>query len=68
MKTIMVNAMSKVNDCKSLWYNDPMWNAAINYGVKRGWLRRLSVTQVEWREELFDRLSDGRYMFKANVF
>jgi hypothetical protein len=68
METIMTNAMEKTHGWDTCWWNDPMTNMVINYGVKKGWLIRSSVTQVQWSSHLFDRLPDGRYVFKPNAF
>lgn len=73
MQVIMENAMNKVHTPWSpfkayCWYNDPWVNAAINYGVKRGWLWRISTTQAGYCDDLFERHSSGRYYFKPGAF
>jgi hypothetical protein len=68
MKTIMVNAMEKTRGWKFCWWDDPMTSMVIDYGVKRGWLFRLSTTQVHWNEALFYKAPDGRWFFKPDAF
>lgn len=68
METIMVNAMRKTCGWGNCWWLDPMTNMVINYGAKRGWLRRHSTTQVEWSPSMFDRLPNGRDVFRPNAF
>ena len=43
----LIDALTACHEC---WWHDEEVEAAITAGVAQGWLRRTSLTQVEWTE------------------
>lgn len=44
----VVEAMKQTEGHQTLWYDNPGINSILHYGTKKGWLCRLSHTQVQW--------------------
>ena len=57
--------MKDATKADSMFYEDNTINAIIEYGVKKGWAKRDSVTQVEWTKKGLSAYNDARELQDA---